>query len=49
VITVAAGIYCLTVKADAERALVHARLEVLPEAERAFAEGRYGYMPQQQA
>jgi hypothetical protein len=45
IIAIAAAIYCLTIKADAERALVHARLEVLPEAERAFAEGRYGFMP----
>lgn len=45
IVTAAAGIYAFTIKIDAERALVHARLEVLPEVERAFAEGRYGFLP----
>jgi hypothetical protein len=45
IVTAAAGIYAFTVKADAERALAFARLEILPEVERAFAEGRYGFLP----
>jgi hypothetical protein len=45
IVSGAAGAYAFTVKVDAERALVHARLEILPEVERAFAEGRYGYLP----
>jgi hypothetical protein len=45
IVSFAAGIYVLTMKADAERALITARLEILPEVERAFAEGRYGFLP----
>ena len=45
IISIGIGIYWITMRADAERALITARLEVLPEVERAFAEGRYGFMP----
>ncbi len=45
VFSIAVGGYWLTMRADAERALITARLEVLPEVERAFAEGRYGFLP----
>jgi hypothetical protein len=45
IVTIAAGVYILVLRADAERGLIAARLEILPEVERAFAEGRYGYLP----
>jgi hypothetical protein len=41
VITLGAAIWFITVKLDNERSVVRARAEILPEVDRAFAEGRY--------
>ena len=45
VLSIGVAVYWFIMRADAERALITARLEVLPEVDRAFAEGRYGFMP----
>jgi Na+/proline symporter len=42
--SIAAGVYVILFKLDVDRSLVLARLEILPEVERAFAEGRYGFL-----
>lgn len=44
-VTIAAGIYIVTFKLDVDRSLMLARAEILPEVERAFAEGRYQLPP----
>jgi hypothetical protein len=41
VLTVIAGIWFVPTKIDNERSLVRAKAELLPELDRAFAEGRY--------
>jgi hypothetical protein len=38
---VGCAIWFMVVKSDNERSLVRARAELLPELDRAFAEGRY--------
>jgi hypothetical protein len=38
---IGAAVYALLYKLDVDRSLMLARAEVLPEVERAFAEGRY--------
>jgi len=43
--TIGAAIYALLYKLDVDRSLMLARLEVLPEVERAFADGRYVIPP----
>ncbi len=43
--TIGAAIYALLYKLDVDRSLMLARLEVLPEVERAFADGRYVLPP----
>jgi len=43
--TIAIGAYVLLRRADIERGLVLARAEILPEVDRAFAEGRYALPP----
>jgi len=41
VLTAGAGIWFMMTKLENERSLVRARAEILPEVDRAFAEGRY--------
>lgn len=43
--TIGAAVYSLLYKLDVDRSLMLARAEVLPAVERAFAEGRYGFLP----
>ncbi len=45
IVTIAAGVYVLMFKLDVDRSLLLARAEILPEVERAFAEGRYVLPP----
>ncbi|MGE5184611.1 MAG: hypothetical protein ACM31C_21215 [Acidobacteriota bacterium] len=44
-VTIAAGVYVFLFKLDVDRSLMLARAEILPEVERAFAEGRYVLPP----
>jgi hypothetical protein len=44
-VSIAAGVYIFTFKLDVDRSLLLARAEILPEVERAFAEGRYQLPP----
>jgi hypothetical protein len=43
--TIGAAVYAILYKLDVDRSLMLARLEVLPEVERAFVEGRYVLPP----